>query len=58
MLRQPAAALAQDARQVEIGYEITFAGIAGFRIDFTARFNGATYDVESQHLQGRHAEAP
>ena len=43
----PAVALAQDARQVEIGYEITFAGISGFRIDVTARFNGATYDVET-----------
>ena len=43
----PAVALAQDARQVEIGYEITFAGVAGFRIDVIARFNGATYDVET-----------
>ena len=43
----PAAALAQDARQVEIGYEITFAGVAGFRIDVIARFNGTTYDVET-----------
>lgn len=44
----PAAANAQEARQVEIGYEITFAGFAGFRIDVTARFNGASYDVESR----------
>ncbi|MDI1286491.1 MAG: DUF3108 domain-containing protein [Reyranella sp.] len=44
----PAAALGQDARQVEIGYEITFAGFAGFRIDVTARFDGASYDVESR----------
>ena len=43
----PALAAAQQARQVEIGYEITFAGLAGFRIDVTARFNGAAYDVES-----------
>ncbi len=43
----PAVGAAQDARQVDISYEITFAGIAGFRIDITARFNGATYDVES-----------
>ena len=43
----PAVASAQDARQVEIGYEITFAGISGFRIDVTARFNGSAYDVES-----------
>ena len=40
-------ALAQDARQVEVGYEITFAGFAGFRIDFTGRFDGNRYDVES-----------
>lgn len=44
----PTAAIAQEARQVEIGYEITFAGFAGFRIDVTARFNGASYDVESR----------
>ena len=42
------AALAQDARQVDIGYEITFAGFAGFRIDVTARFDGTSYDVESR----------
>ena len=41
-------ARAQEARQVDIGYEITFAGFTGFRIDVTARFNGATYDVESR----------
>src|SRR5258708_12856315 len=46
-LAVPAVALAQDARQIELGYEITFAGISGFRIDVTARFNGTTYDVES-----------
>ena len=46
-LAVPAAAMAQDARQIELGYEITFAGISGFRIDVTARLNGATYDVES-----------
>jgi len=46
-LAVPATASAQGARQVEIGYEITFAGIAGFRVDVTARFNGATYDVET-----------
>ena len=46
-LAGPAAATGQDARQVEIGYEVTFAGISGFRIDVTARFNGATYDVET-----------
>ena len=42
------AAFAQDdARKVETGYEITFAGFTGFRIDFTGRFNGAAYDVAS-----------
>jgi hypothetical protein len=40
-------AAAQEARKVEIAYEITFGGIAGFRIDVTARFNGTSYDVES-----------
>ncbi|WP_439613652.1 DUF3108 domain-containing protein [Reyranella sp.] len=48
----PAAATAQgaasDARQVDIAYEITFAGLSGFRIDVTAKFNGSTYDVESR----------
>ena len=32
-LAVPGAALAQEARQIELGYEITFAGISGFRID-------------------------
>ncbi|WP_425069834.1 DUF3108 domain-containing protein [Reyranella sp.] len=47
----PAAASAQgasDARQVDIAYEITFAGLSGFRIDLTARFNGPNYDIESR----------
>ena len=39
---------AQEARQVDISYEITFAGLSGFRIDLTARFNGANYDVETR----------
>jgi len=43
----PAVALAQDSRVIEGGYEITFAGLAGFRIDFTARIDGTSYDVES-----------
>src|SRR6266404_9308270 len=43
----PTLAAAQQSRQVEIGYEITFAGITGFRIDATARLNGNAYDVES-----------
>lgn len=43
----PAIAWADDGRQVEGGYEITFAGFSGFRIDFTARFDGSNYDVES-----------
>jgi hypothetical protein len=38
---------AQDARQVEIGYEITYLGMAGFRIDLTARFEGGRYDIET-----------
>lgn len=46
-LAPPAAAAAQDARQVDIAYEITFGGISGFRIDVTARFNGSRYDVET-----------
>jgi hypothetical protein len=48
----PAAASAQGsgqaARQVDIAYEITFAGLSGFRIDVTAKFNGTSYDVESR----------
>lgn len=36
------------ARQVDIAYEITFAGLTGFRIDLTAKFNGSNYDVESR----------
>jgi len=47
LLSSPAMVAAQDARKVEISYEITFGGIAGFRIDVTARFNGSHYDVES-----------
>ncbi len=44
----PAAAFAQNARQVEIGYEITFAGFSGFRIDITARLDGPNYDIETR----------
>jgi len=43
----PNAATAQPARTVEIGYEITFLGLTGFRIDFSARFGGNGYDVQS-----------
>jgi hypothetical protein len=46
-LAPPAVVAAQDARQVDIAYEITFGGISGFRIDVTARFNGSNYDVET-----------
>ena len=46
-LAAPLPALADEARQVELGYEITFAGFAGFRLDVTARFDGPRYDVES-----------
>jgi hypothetical protein len=42
-----ARAEAQEARQVEAGYEITFAGFTGFRLDFTGRFAGYSYDVQS-----------
>jgi hypothetical protein len=42
-----AAAAAQDARQVEIGYEITYLGMAGFRIDLTGRFGDGRYDIET-----------
>ena len=38
---------AQDARLVEVGYEITFAGFTGFHIDFTGRFVGNSYDAQS-----------
>lgn len=44
----PAAASAQAPRQVDIAYEITFAGFSGFRIDLTARFNGSNYDIETR----------
>ncbi|NQW55022.1 MAG: hypothetical protein HQ465_27685 [Rhodospirillales bacterium] len=44
----PAVASAQSARQVDIAYEITFAGLSGFRIDLTAKFNGPNYDIESR----------
>jgi Protein of unknown function (DUF3108) len=43
----PMAASAADGRVIQGGYEITFAGFSGFRIDFTARFDGNRYDVES-----------
>ena len=43
----PSAAAAQPARQVDISYEITFLGLTGFRIDFSGRFAGSTYDVQS-----------
>lgn len=43
----PWPASAQEARQVEIGYAITYLGFTGFRIDFTGRFDGNRYDVQS-----------
>ncbi len=48
----PAVALGQSqatpiSRKVELGYEITFAGFSGFRIDFVIRFDGSSYDAES-----------
>lgn len=39
---------ASGPRQVDIAYEITFAGLSGFRIDLTAKFNGSSYDIESR----------
>ena len=44
-------AQAQDARKVEIGYEITFAGFAGFRIDFDMRVNGRTVKAVAEARQ-------
>lgn len=41
-------ARAESPHQIDGSYEITFAGFAGFRIDFTARFDGSSYDVESR----------
>src|SRR5260221_12145492 len=41
----PAFAAAQQARQIEVGYEITFAALAGFRIDVTACFQAPAYDA-------------
>jgi hypothetical protein len=38
---------AQDARLVEAAYEITFASFTGFHLDFTGRFVGNSYDVQS-----------
>ena len=35
VLRRTRRAMAQRARQVEVGYEITFLGFTGFRIDFS-----------------------
>ena len=43
----PGAALAQQARQVDLSYDITFLGFTGFRIDFTGTFTGNRYDVQS-----------
>ena len=40
-------AYAQTTRQIQAGYEITFVGMAGFRIDFTAKYAGNRYDIES-----------
>lgn len=42
-----ASAQAQDSRQIEIGYEISYAGLPGFRIDVNARFDGQSYDIET-----------
>ena len=42
------AARAQEARLIEGGYEITFAGFSGFRIDFKGSFDDGHYDFESR----------
>jgi hypothetical protein len=44
----PAVAEAQGAKVIEAGYEITFAGISGFRIEFTAHLDGDRYDIDSR----------
>ena len=41
----PNVALAQQTRQVEISYDITFLGFTGFRIDFSGTFTGGTLFV-------------
>jgi hypothetical protein len=41
------AAPAQTTRQIEGAYEITFVGMSGFRIEFTAKYTGNRYEVES-----------
>jgi hypothetical protein len=43
----PNVALAQQTRQVEVSYDITFLGFTGFRIDFSASFTGNRYDAQS-----------
>lgn len=43
----PNAVVAQSARQVDVSYDISFLGLTGFRIDFSARFTGDRYDVQS-----------
>ncbi len=44
----PVAGWADSGRMIEGGYEITFAGLSGFRIDFSMRLDGTSYDVESR----------
>lgn len=48
MAQSTAPSATSAARQVDIAYEITFAGLSGFRIDLTAKFNGSSYDIESR----------
>jgi len=43
----PFAVAAQTAREVAVSYDITFLGLTGFRIDFSGRFAGNSYDAES-----------
>lgn len=43
----PLAAEAQDRRHVELGYEITFAGLSGLRLDVVLDLDGTRYDVQA-----------
>jgi hypothetical protein len=43
----PNLAVAQTARQIEVGCAITYLGFTGFRLDVIGRFDGDRYDIES-----------
>ena len=55
-LTPPAVAAAQDARQVDIAYEITFAGISGLPHRRHRPLQRLELRRRDQHLQGRRAE--